>query len=389
MAENYQVYSAAIVLPKSEDWVSAIYVQEFFKFCGICTRVQETDAPDEQTFDWDKKIVISNDETKKIDGCSITRGQDNEKAVEKAARMLGEKVFTDLAQIFYSNHYAKVNYQVHCFLKQMNQQELFDAAQSYYDCFLKLRKLEKEMKQEQAESRQLRPVLYALLTCARKINILCRQRGNLLYFDVEKMCQEAAEFYESDPDFFMGDAVIAWIAAQDQKLWDQGMRAIEQAIQTGDSKKHYTSFLRYFYAHFLEEEKKDEEKARIEYKKILDRHDSYYRALYKEAYYLWKEQKYQLAREIFLKMTEPLEKKRKTGWIQPMEIEYLYKGCMFIKYIAEEQEKNESAIPAYVHDVIDRKNELFEQSRFVQSFWENNLKNEAKYFEKKLAKYHV
>ena len=249
--------------------------------------------------------------------------------------------------------------------------------------------MKKKIKQEQAENNAICPVLYALLTCARKINILCQQRGNLLYFDVLKISSEAEKLKEFDPEFFMGDAVLALVSVQDPKLYDQGMQAIERAIQTGDKKKKYISFLRYFYAHFLEEEIGNKKKARESYQKMLQIQNTYYRALYKEAYYLWKDQNYMSALTMFLKMTEQLEQKRKSGWIQPMELEYLYKGCMFIEHIAEEHKENGILIPAYVYRVIAEKNKLFEKSKFIQSFWRGGLENEENYFEKKLAKYHV
>lgn len=388
MIQDYQIYSAQI-LHEAEDLVIAVYIQEFFKFCGICTRIQEIDSTDDKIFYWDKVVILNHCMEETAENSFVIYGQDEENAVMDTAKVLGGDVFMELAQIFLKNGYAKANYQIHCFLKQMDQQALLDVAQIYYSCFLELRELEKKIKQEQAENNAICPVLYALLTCARKINILCQQRGNLLYFDVLKISSEAEKLKEFDPEFFMGDAVLALVSVQDPKLYDQGMQAIERAIQTGDKKKKYISFLRYFYAHFLEEEIGNKKKARESYQKMLQIQNTYYRALYKEAYYLWKDQNYMSALTMFLKMTEQLEQKRKSGWIQPMELEYLYKGCMFIEHIAEEHKENGILIPAYVYRVIAEKNKLFEKSKFIQSFWRGGLENEENYFEKKLAKYHV
>ena len=268
-----------------------------------------------------------------------------------------------------------------------------ESAQSYYKCFKKLRELEREINEDEINPVQINGsaklhVLYALLTCARKINSICQQRGNLLYFNEEKMISDAMKLKVMDSKFSMGYVVLALICFQNPKRWDDGIVAIEAAIQMGDDIDNYTSFLRYLYAHFLEEQMNNKKKARKEYEKILDFHDSYYRALYKQAYYLWKEREDQPAFETFLKMTEQLEKKWKSGWIQPVEIEYLYKGCMFIEHIAEELKKR-SGIPAYVFEIISDKNKLFEQSEFVKQFWNNGLKDKASYFEEKLAKYHV
>ena len=386
MAKGKQIYSAE-VLYKSQDLLTAVYVQEFFKFCGICTRIRGTDTLEKQQFYWDKVVILNNCIEKTEENMYTVNGQEEE-AVRKVAEILGGDVFIKLAKIFNDNKYAKTNYEVHCFLRQMNKQELLESAQSYYECFKELRGLEKEINQRQGKDYTRQHVIYALLTCARKINIICRQRGDLSYFDESKMIPEASKLTTIDQNFFMGDVAFALICFQNSQNWDLGIKEIKHAIEKSDAKKNYTSFFRYLYAHFLEEEMNNKEKARGEYKKILDFHDSYYRALYKQAYYLWKDRERQSAFETFLKMTEQLEQKWKSGWIQPVEIEYLYKGCMFIEHIAEELEKS-SGIPAYVFEMISDKNKLFEQSEFIRRFWNNCLRDKAGYFEEKLAKYHV
>lgn len=386
MVNEKQIYSAEI-LHKSQDLVTAVYIQEFFKFCGICTRIREADTEVKRRFNWDKILILNNcTEITEENMCAVNGLK--EEAVLEAAKVLNRDIFMKLAKIFIDNKYARVNYKLHCFIKQMNEEELLESAWSYYKSFNELRGLENLINQDEISSSAEPHVLYALLTCARKVNIICRQRGNLLYFNEEKMISDAAEFKEIDPEFFMGSAVLALICFQDPKRWDDGMEAIKKAIHIGEEHDNYISFLRYIYAHFLEEQMNNRDMARKEYERILEFHDSYYRALYKQAYFLWKARKYQSAFNTFLKLTEQLETKWKSGWIQPVEIEYLYKGCMFLEQISEDLEMR-SGIPAYVFEVISDKNELFGQSRFVKAIWEDDLGDNGDYFEKKLAKYHV
>lgn len=177
MAKGKQIYSAE-VLYKSQDLLTAVYVQEFFKFCGICTRIRGTDTLEKQQFYWDKVVILNNCIEKTEENMYTVNGQEEE-AVRKVAEILGGDVFIKLAKIFNDNKYAKTNYEVHCFLRQMNKQELLESAQSYYECFKELRGLEKEINQRQGKDYARQYVIYALLTCARKINIICRQRGNL------------------------------------------------------------------------------------------------------------------------------------------------------------------------------------------------------------------
>lgn len=386
MVNEKQIYSAEI-LHKSQDLVTAVYIQEFFKFCGICTRIREADTGKKRHFNWDKVVILNNcTEITEENMCAVN-GQKKE-AVLEAARALNGDIFVKLAKIFIDNEYAKVNYRLHCFIKQMNREELLESAWSYYKSFNELRGLEDTINQDKISSSAESHVLYALLTCARKVNIICRQRGNLLYFNEEKMISDATKFEAIDPEFFMGNAVLALICFQDPKRWNDGIEAIKKAIYIGEEHGNYISFLRYLYAHFLEEQMNNREMAQEEYEKILEFHDSYYRALYKQAYFLWRDREYQSAFNIFLKLTEQLEIKWKSGWIQPVEIEYLYKGCMFLEHISEELEMR-SGIPAYVFEIISDKNELFGHSKFVKAVWENHLGDNADYFEKKLAKYHV
>ena len=83
-------------------------------------------------------------------------------------------------------------------------------------------------------------------------------------------------------------------------------------------------------------------------------------------------------------MTDNLKEKWKSGWILPQELEYLYKGCMFLDYIDRAKQEGESQTPAYAKEVILRKSQLFQESRFVQEFWEGDLEKENEYFQDKL-----
>ena len=349
------IYSVRIFC-KENELVDAVCIQEFFKFCGICS-VIHTDESKDSSFRWGKTLVIGED-------WKIENG-----------------ILLKLFEIFEKNKFAELNFQLGLFIKQMSMSELLSAADKYLDCFFELRQLEKETDKTEKSSVYL---TYALLNCARKVNLICKERGNLLRFDVDKMRQEACGCLGRDPEFFMGEGIAALLCFQIPELWEEGGELIQSAIEKAEKNKFYSLFLQYVYAHFMEEEKGDLEKAERLYQSLKKEAPLYYRASYKCGYFLWKNQKYEEAWNVFLLMTDNLKEKWKSGWILPQELEYLYKGCMFLDYIDRAKQEGESQTPAYAKEVILRKSQLFQESRFVQEFWEGDLEKKDEYFQDKL-----
>ena len=187
------IYSVRIFC-KENELVDAVCIQEFFKFCGICS-VIHTDESKDSSFRWGKTLVIGED-------WKIENG-----------------ILLKLFEIFEKNKFAELNFQLGLFIKQMSMSELLSAADKYLDCFFELRQLEKETDKTEKSSVYL---TYALLNCARKVNLICKERGNLLRFDVDKMRQEACGCLGRDPEFFMGEGIAALLCFQIPELWEEG-----------------------------------------------------------------------------------------------------------------------------------------------------------------------
>lgn len=402
----YDFYSVRIIR-SMEQVTPAVYLKEFFQFCGLYVREYIIDDQ-EQTDDLqrvDLNLYLIPKEKKngypdasldyilKLPGNRLATKKEMgpfHTALKRAIREIDgylerqgrlKSVFYKLIAAFEKADYAHLNYCRHCFLNQMDRDEQLKMAQKYYDCYAQLRESDPLSENCGKEYVYLK---YARFNCARKVNDISKARGDLPYFKPEAIMRAAARIAELDEGFSMAYVLAGMIGLSYDTLWSDGELYMEKALQMERGSQH-SVFILYALGHFREFNRSGFDEAWEQYGQILNIVSNSYRAVFKYGCRMLREQNGAEAYKLFSRVRMMIDQKKQRGVIQPFEIEYDYKcSCIILKSNTVSRYSNESSGQLHREIFNLMKTEL-ERSRFSQEFWTNGeLKNCKAYLEEKL-----
>lgn len=398
------IYSVRIIRDSSQT-AAGVYIKQFFMFCGIYVREYMDDDPEGDAQNVDLNVYLTSQraeslgatlgdiELKLPEGMLYYEAETRIKYSEELAEKISgfDKEFSaacsQLIHIFTEHDYARLNYQRHCFLHQMSSDEKLDMAQKYYDCYNDLRKLEASyLKVKSASNIYVR---FARINCARKVNDVCVARGDLPFFDEEKILDAAEKMLALDQDFSMAYALAGFIGLSYEHLWDRGKENMKKALQKEGEKKH-SAFIYYALGHSIEIKEGSFENAWNQYKQILSVSPDYYRGIFKTGCKLLRDKKEKEAYDEFARVRNMMidREKKEKGGIQPLEIEYKYKCeriLMESESIREYAKELQSELKAEVEKDLNR---LLMESEFSKQYWtEAERERFAVYFSTKLKEH--
>lgn len=398
------IYSVRIIR-RIDQCVLSIYLEEFFKLCGIyvCDYIADEGDPSdiqkvsvnliltdglpnncrgkadfEHRFAWQQEDATSVKE--------LARAVLNELFCDLDSRMgqgdILSNTFKILVEAFMNTDYARVNYAARCFRNQMGE-KLTETAQAYYNCYQELRKQEKEKK----DGESLSPYLQAAkLICAGKVNSICRMRRNMPLFDQGILFEEAEKLAASDGDYSMGNVLAGMLALGRNDLWREGIRHLNEAIDK-EGKNAYACFVSYSLGQYYEKQKDDSDAAWKNYERILCASPGYYRAEFKKGCRLLKENDYHGAYDSFDTIIKCMENRREKGWIRPLELEYDYKCHLLNVGIKRIFLADQDGADRLVRNMENLKGTAFMESDFMKEFFCDHLAEYRNYHEIKLSGY--
>ena len=387
------LYSVRIIRKESQA-VQAVYIEEFWKFCGVYTSefiteyadtIQDTDLVDcniildEDAVYLDKlkaKHSVTFSDLKRYSDLSSREkrrrfGRKIEKELLSKVAEIFEwnkewiRDFTKICKAFVELDFAYNNYLTHLFLNQFSKDMKLIQLDILDECMGMIYKAGTTLKGIPHRK-------YAYLNCARKINRICFSEKQRRVFDDELVMKVVHQLSVEDEAFSMGNVLAGLVGLSRRKFWNQGQLYMREALdKEGDNK--YSAFVYYALAHFFEVEEKDEQEAWKLYHHMGEIAPQSYRMLFKRATELF--QIYKLMKE-----------KEAKGWIQPLELEYYYKCAKILNRIPTDISEGIGIKHIEEKDIEEIKSDKFINSNFMRNFiFDNNLKAiYIKYFQAKM-----
>lgn len=399
------LYSVRIIRKESQA-VQAVYIEEFWKFCGVYTSefiteyagtVQDTDSVDcniildEDAVYLDKLKAKHSVTFSNLERYSDLSSRDKRKRFgRKIERELLSKIaeifrwnkeciqdFKKICKVFVESDFAYSNYLTHLFLDQFSEDMKLMQIDIFSDC----------MDMIYTEGAKLKGSPYrkfAYLNCMRKINRICLSEGTRRFFDDELIMKVAHQLSVEDEAFSMGNVLAGLVGLSRRKFWNQGQLYMREALdKEGDNK--YSAFVYYALAHFLEVEEKDEQKAWKLYHHMGEIAPQSYRMLFKRATELFHQKKSPDWCNEFFQIYKLMKGKEAKGWIQPLELEYYYKCAKILNRIPADISEGIGIKHIEEKDIEEIKSDKFINSNFMKNFiFDNNLRAiYIKYFQAK------
>lgn len=399
------------ILRKTDQCVISVCLQEFFKFCGIYVWEYILDDIGNQDDDEKASVNLFLADCDKFDNqypkaameylMDIKRMKSykgfkqgfKKKVKDFFIQLVDDNIliesykesFSDLAEIFMKHDYAKFNYIKHCMAVQMSKDELQKLAQLLYDCYEDLNILDQKLKKDNNQSPY---VIYAMLNCARKVNDCCEIGGNIPLFNIDVLQKEACAIRNLDEKNSMGDVLRCFFEIRNSSYSDQVHDFINEFGQSQKNKRS-SQFLLYAIGHYYEMGRRNTEKGWDYYSNILSKDTQNYRALFKKGCREMRDENYENAEKVFRDIIDLMSKKKETGFIQPIELEYWYKSLVFCIRIQKINNKD-SSVEGLTDEAKMVKNEEFKNSKFTKDFFvDGNIDKYAEHLIKKMERYHI
>lgn len=305
------LYSVRIIRKESQA-VQAVYIEEFWKFCGVYTSefiteyadtIQDTDLVDcniildEDAVYLDKlkaKHSVTFSDLKRYSDLSSREkrrrfGRKIEKELLSKVAEIFEwnkewiRDFTKICKAFVELDFAYNNYLTHLFLNQFSKDMKLIQLDILDECMGMIYKAGTTLKGIPHRK-------FAYLNCARKINRICFSEKQRRVFDDELVMKVVHQLSVEDEAFSMGNVLAGLVGLSRRKFWNQGQLYMREALdKEGDNK--YSAFVYYALAHFLEVEEKDEQEAWKLYHHMGEIAPQSYRMLFKRATELFHQKK--------------------------------------------------------------------------------------------------
>lgn len=394
-----EVFYSVRILRDEEKCVEALYLKQYFEFCGIYVQecilsraykygdearekvnvniwLVENSVSETETFECDCSIdlfakKINRETFRNAVGSLLQKLTDHNIVKEK-----NRQSFNRLLGIFVVQNYAVHNFARRNFLEQLSEDQKAKIAQMYYDCYKDLYDYEEEDKAIYIE--------YAKINCARLMNEVCQSMGTTDYFKQKVLMKQAEQLTEQNPEFTMGKILAGFCGIKKQDLWYEGSRYLNEVIKK-EEKNPCINFVRYAYGHFLECRQKKFDAAEEQYKRMRQIDPNEYRVPFKEGRKWFREENYLEAKISFHTVTDILNERR---FYFPVDKEYEYKSWTFLEWIAE----------VYLDDRVEAKDcrkrtdkileELPENLKYLKEFFRTDYLDYVELISKKIEQYH-
>lgn len=401
-----KLYSVRVIR-KENQAVQGVYIEEFWKFCGVYTSefiteyagtIQDTDLVDcniildTDTVDLDKlkakySVTLSNlpqspnlssREKRKRFGWKIERELLSNRAEHFQWNKEWEENFKDLYKTFVETDFAYNNYLTHLFLDQFSDDMKRIQIEILIQCMDKIYKVG-----EKIDGTSYRK--FAYLNCARKVNRIYFSREERRAFDDRLIMEVAHQLSVEDEAFSMGNVLAGLVGLSRRMFWNQGQLYMREVLdKEGDNK--YSAFVYYALAHFLEVEEQEEQEAWKLYHHMGEIAPQSYRMLFKSATELFRQGRIPEWCNEFFQMYKLMKEKAAGGWIQPLELEYYYKCAKILNRIPADISERIGIKHIEEKDIEKIKISKFKSSKFMKNFiFDNGLKTiYEKYFQTKM-----
>ena len=401
------LYSVRIIRKESQA-VQAVYIEEFWKFCGVYTSEYITKYSDTMLDEdiVDCNIILDEDAAclsklkarfsvmfSDLQRYSDLSGRDKRKRLGwKIERELLSKIaelfewdkeciqdFKKICRAFVGSDFAYNNYLTRLFLNQFSDDMKLIQIEILNECMDMIYTLKENLKGSPYRK-------FAYLNCARKINKICLSRGIRRMFNDKLLMEAAHQLSVNDGTFSMGNVLAGLVGLSRRKFSNHGQLYMQEALnKEGDNK--YSAFIYYALAHFLEVEEKDEQKAQKLYHHMGEISPQSYRMLFKRATELFHHNKKNpdWCNEFF-QIYKLMKEKEAKGWIQPLELEYYYKCAKILNRIPADISERIGIKHIEEKDIEEIKIDKFINSNFMKNFiFDNNLRAiYVKYFQIKM-----
>lgn len=386
------------IIERLDQKVAAVYLKEFFMFAGVYVYESIADASEILKIKERKKHEVNlyidltgnENDSERLDDSTVyiklaysEDEQYKQLNIPKMRRDFGNKIFeliwkkleifmhdkTDiqgfksLSRIFVKNDYAHEHYLSHLYLNQMSNEKKNALSKFYLNCF-------KDIYKELRDNDSSLNLTFAYLNCARKMNRIDMSCNRQTLFDETKVMKMAHKLTERDSSFTIADVLAGQIAFSRSSIWTEGLNYLSEALQQ-EKRKQYSSFIYYCIGHFYEVEQSDLDKAEEFYSYINEFNPENYRMNFKLGWIRYFRSKYNEAWNYFYKVYKQMSEKKDTGWIQPLEMEYLYK-CELILSRSESLKNTHIGQNVLENDISYMKNTVFNNSSFISAFLSEN-----------------
>ena len=266
------LYSVRIIRKESQA-VQAVYIEEFWKFCGVYTSEYITKYSDTMLDEdiVDCNIILDEDAAclsklkarfsvmfSDLQRYSDLSGRDKRKRLGwKIERELLLKIaelfewnkewirdFKKICKAFVESDFAYSNYLTHLFLDQFSEDMKLMQIDIFSDCMDMIYTVGATLTGSPYRK-------FAYLNCMRKINRICLSEGTRRVFDDELIMKVAHQLSVDDEAFSMGNVLAGLVGLSRRKFWNQGQLYMQEVLdKEGDNK--YSAFVYYALAHFIE-----------------------------------------------------------------------------------------------------------------------------------------
>lgn len=400
-----KLYSVRVIR-KENQAVQGVYIEEFWKFCGVYTSefiteyagtIQDTDLVDCNIILDEDAVYLNRLKAKHSVTFSNLKKHSDLSSRDKRKR-LGRKIerelllkiaelfewnkeciqdFKKICRAFVELDFAYNNYLAHLFLNQFSKDMKLMQIEIFSDC----------MDMIYTEGAKLKGSPYrkfAYLNCMRKINRICLSEGTRRFFDDELIMKVTHQLSVEDEAFSMGNVLAGLVGLSRRKFWNQGQLYMQEVLdKEGDNK--YSAFVYYALAHFIEVEEQDEQEAWKLYHHMGKIAPQNYRMLFKRATELFHKKNPDWCNEFF-QVYKLMKEKEAGGWIQPLELEYYYKCAKILNRIPTDISEGIGIKHIEEKDIEEIRKAKFRNSNFMENFiFDNDLKAiYEKYFRTKM-----
>lgn len=382
------------IIERVDQKVPAVYLKEFFMFAGVYVYIHESIADIAEISEIKNRenhevnvyidLTGSQNGSERLDDSTVyiklLVDADKQLNTPESRHDFGSEIFTviwqelkkfmqdedeiwgfkSLSDIFVENDYAHEHFLSHLYLKQMPDDRKKKLSEFYLGCF---KEIYKELIEKNTQSLNL---TFAYLNCARKMNRIDMSCNRQTLFDEIKVMKTAHKLSEIDSSFTIADVLAGQIAFSRSSIWSEGQHYLREALQR-EKRKKYSSFVYYCIGHFYEVEQNDLDRAEEFYNYIKEFDSENYRMNFKLGWIRYCRSEYNEAWNYFYKVYKQMSAKKDTGWIQPLEMEYLYK-CALILSESEALKNTHMGQTVLKNDILDIKNTVFDNSLFISAF---------------------
>lgn len=400
-----KLYSVRVIR-KENQAVQGVYIEEFWKFCGVYTSefiteyadtIQDTDLIDCNIILDEDAVYLDRLKAKhSVTFSNLQRHSDlsSRDKRKRFGRKIEKELLSKVAEIFEWNKewirdfkkickafvesdFAYSNYLTHLFLDQFSKDMKLMQIEILNNCMAMIYEAGTTLKGIPHRK-------FAYLNCARKINRIYFSEKQRRVFDDELVMKVAHQLSVEDEAFSMGNVLAGLAGLSRRKFWNQGQLYMQEVLnKEGDNK--YSAFVYYALAHFIEVEEQDEQEAWKLYHHMGKIAPQNYRMLFKRATELFHKKNPDWCNEFF-QVYKLMKEKEAGGWIQPLELEYYYKCAKILNRIPTDISEGIGIKHIEEKDIEEIRKDKFRNSNFMENFiFDNDLKAiYEKYFRTKM-----